>query len=264
MQQALLNIILNARDALAGSGVIVLSAALLPAEDGDSVSKIAIRVRDNGTGIPPEFIDRIFDPYFTTTGSRGGTGLGLSNVKSSIESQGGSVVLRSTVGVGTEFSLVFPLIAADTKHATVSSPHLPGPELPLSVLVADDDEGVRNIILANLARMGHRAYGVSDGQALISMLHEGITTFDAIILDDSMPKGRGLDLIERLRALVPQAKLILTSGDHRIREVAALLKPTPVFLAKPFGLEELNRVLTRADEGSEQKEHNDQRPPRRI
>ncbi len=247
MQQALLNIILNARDALDGSGIIVLSAAALPANGGDAVRRIAIRVRDNGSGIPPEFIDRIFDPYFTTKGSRGGTGLGLSNVKSSIESQGGSVLLRSAVGVGTEFSIVFPLVAADTKQSAVSSPHLPSPERPLSVLVADDDEGVRNIILANLARMGHRAYGVSDGQALISMLQEGVNTFDAIILDDSMPKGRGLDLIERLRVLIPEAQLILTSGDPRIRETAAHLKPPPVFLAKPFGLGELNRALSRTD-----------------
>lgn len=248
MQQALLNIILNARDALDGSGVIVLSASPLPANSEDAVRRIAIRIRDNGSGIPPEFIDRIFDPYFTTKGSRGGTGLGLSNVKSSIESQGGNLLLRSTVGVGTEFSLVFPLVAASPKKSAVSSHHLLSPEQPLSVLVADDDEGVRNIILTNLARMGHRAYGVSDGQAMLSMLQEGVNTFDAIILDDSMPKGRGLDLIEQLRALAPDAQLILTSGDPRIREVAALLQPAPVFLAKPFGLEELNRILTRTDE----------------
>jgi two-component system cell cycle sensor histidine kinase/response regulator CckA len=243
MQQALLNIILNARDALNGSGVIILRASPLLMNDGDAVRRIAIRVRDNGSGIAPEFIERIFEPYFTTKTSRGGTGLGLSNVKSSIESQGGSVVLRSTIGVGTELSMVFPLVAVDIKHSTVSGPQVTSPARPLSVLVADDEEGVRNIILANLGRIGHKAYGVSDGPALIAMLQESTNTFDAIIVDDSMPKVRGLDLIERLRELSPGTQLILTSGDPRIRQVAARLNGAPIFLAKPFGLEELSQVL---------------------
>jgi PAS domain S-box-containing protein len=252
IQQALLNIILNARDALEGSGVIILSAAPLPASDGDSPPQMAIRVRDNGSGIQPEFLERIFEPYFTTKGSRGGTGLGLSNVKASIESQGGSILVRSTVGVGTEFSIVLPLVGTSINKAAIPSTLVPNPERPLSILVADDEEGVRNIILSNLARMGHRAYGVADGQALVAMIQEGINTFDAIIVDDSMPKGRGLDLMERLRVLAPRAQLILTSGDPRIREQAARLTSPPIFLAKPFGLEELNRVLTQSPRDAQQ------------
>ncbi len=244
MQQALLNIILNARDALNGNGVIVLGASRLPEREGVSSDQVAIRIRDNGSGIPSEFIDRVFEPYFTTKGPRRGTGLGLSNVRSSIEAQGGRIELWSSVGVGTEFSIIFPLLDSALPQAPSKAPLIASPEQALSVLVADDDEGVRNIILSNLARMGHRAYGVGDGQALLSMLQEGATSFDAIIVDDSMPKARGLDLIERLRLLVPNAKLILTSGDPRIRQLAARLEYAPLFLAKPFGLEELNQVLT--------------------
>lgn len=244
MQQVLMNIVLNARDALDGSGMIILSASKVLAQDAEPLPQVAIRIRDNGSGIPAECIDRIFEPYFTTKGGRGGTGLGLSNVRSSVEAQGGRIELRSTEGVGTEFSLVFPLVRREQPRRSTQSHLCTQPERALAVLVADDDEGVRNIILSNIARMGHRAYGVADGQALLSMVEEGVHTYDAILVDDSMPKARGLDLIPLLRTLAPRAKLILTSGDPRIATRAAEMAPAPIFLAKPFGLDELHRALS--------------------
>jgi CheY-like chemotaxis protein len=243
LQQALMNLILNARDALSDSGVVILSAYRLPQGKEQTPPGVAITVRDNGSGIAPHFIDRIFEPYFTTKEGRGGTGLGLSNVRTSIELQGGTIEVDSTEGVGTEFRIIFPVVTTGHRQAAPSAQSHRESEHELSVLVADDDEGVRNILLSNIARMGHRAYGVSDGQALIAMVQEGLHTYDAILLDDSMPKARGLDLIPRLTALSPRSKVILTSGDPRIESVAAQLKPAPFFLAKPFGLKELREAL---------------------
>jgi signal transduction histidine kinase/CheY-like chemotaxis protein len=237
MQQALINLILNARDALNGNGMILLSASPIPPADGQSLRQVAIIIRDNGSGIAEQHIERIFEPYFTTKSARGGTGLGLSNVRASIEAQGGRIEVRSKEGVGTEFHLIFPLMHSALWHVSLT------PDRSLSVLVADDDEGVRNILLSNIARMGHRPYGVSDGQALLAMLQEGMHTYDAIIVDDSMPKARGLDLVPRIHSLAPNAEIILTSGDPRIEAASARLNPAPLFLAKPFGLDELSKAL---------------------
>jgi|GEM_PF-2544216 len=243
LQQALMNLILNARDALNESGVVILNACEISQEKQEAPPRVAITVRDNGSGIAPQVIGRIFEPYFTTKEGRGGTGLGLSNVRTAIELQGGTIEVYSTEGVGTEFRIMFPLVRGHYQQPATPVQVVPENEAGLSVLVADDDEGVRNILLSNIARMGHRAYGVSDGQALLAMVQEGIHSYDAIILDDSMPKARGLDLIPRLSALTPRTQVILTSGDPRIKSAVAQFNPAPLFLAKPFGLKELRDAL---------------------
>jgi PAS domain S-box-containing protein len=242
LQNALLNLLINARDALPSQGGCITIRGK-KADCGSSCS-VALTISDNGYGIPAEILPKIFEPYITTKRESGGTGLGLASVRSSITRVGGEISLASVQGSGTTCSLSLPICddypnAAATAR-TVNQIGLPQ---PLSMLIADDEPAIRSMLELALQRKGHAVVSVADGAALLKCVSDPLHVFDVILLDESMPESPGRTLVHNVRALRPTTPIIITSGNYTVAQELAALGPRTQFLAKPFDLAQLDEAI---------------------
>jgi signal transduction histidine kinase len=262
LQQVVINLILNARDAMSSQGSIAVSVSESTQSDKgaatDSMQRYArIAVKDSGPGMAPELVEKLFKPFFTTKGSRGGSGLGLSMVKMIVEAHNGRVEVESTPGAGSIFSVFIPLqqglpIQSQIASINMNSPHAATPHsngavslntAPLiatrSVMIAEDDEIIRNMLQSALVSLGCSVRAFANGTLLLEHLARSENSCDVIIVDDSMPRIRGLDMLEQLRARFPDVHLILTSGDPTVAREPEIMRYGVTFLAKPYPLAEL-------------------------
>ena len=246
LDQVLMNLAVNAQDAMPDGGSLELSTALVWLARDDlfelpSLSPgayVRLRVRDSGTGIAPEQLSRIFDPFFTTKEPGKGTGLGLATVFGIVRQHGGALTVSSELGAGTTFSLFLPATAESMQVsaraaalAELSEPR-GGPE---SILVVEDEESVRTLVREVLELNGYRVRAVSSGaEALRESPAEG---FDLVLTDMIMPGGvSGPDLADRLRTLKPSVKVIYMSGyTGELAGRGLELREGVNFLPKPFG-----------------------------
>jgi len=229
LQSALVNLVLNARDAMPDGGTITLATALT-AEDTVTVS-----VRDTGTGIDPEAQALIFEPFFTTKPSGKGTGLGLASVQGFVQQAGGELHLESAQGVGSTFSMQFPRAKAPPAEADEHA------EAPLtgSVLLVEDDPGIRELIPRMLSETGCAVHVASNPiQALA--LWPLLNALPRVLLTDIvMPGTSGRELAARIRASEPDLRVLYITGyEPDVPDD----DPAPV-LTKPFTRKELLRVL---------------------
>ena len=248
LETALLNLVINARDAMPEGGHIIISArpAPLPDSDTDAASKqqyLLLEIADSGEGMDEETLQKAMDPFFTTKGVGKGTGLGLSMVHGIIEQLGGKLRLQSTEGVGTTVQLWLPIADASTKYAAVASSPTPqsqqGPAL--RILVVDDDELVLINTCALLEELGHTAIRAhSARQALEAVENHNI---ELVITDHAMPRVTGGQLAKHLAQTHPSLPVILASGYAEVTDQAAALLPT---LAKPFDESGLSLAIERA------------------
>lgn len=261
LEQALLNLLVNARDAMTimreegesrgGLVTVELTRMLtdpVDAPPGSGASALwAISVTDQGVGIGAETLDRIFDPFFTTKLGGKGSGLGLTMVYGIAERHGGSVHVESAVGRGTRIELRLPVLASDVSvEATpepMARPVVSGKGLG-RVLVVEDDA----VMLESLGRMlkvcGYEAAGESRGEAAMRRFEAAPWEYVAAVLDLAMPGMSGLDLALALRIHRSDVPILLVSGydeDERIERARAL--PKLKFLRKPFGIEALSVAL---------------------
>jgi signal transduction histidine kinase/ActR/RegA family two-component response regulator len=208
--QVLHNILLNAREATTGSGVIEVRAFNIAGNDTEPWVRITIR--DEGKGIAPDTLRRIFDPYFST--KSGGSGLGLATAYAIVSKHGGVIAARSTLGVGTEFTIDLPASRANPSPAVIQpgTTHT-GTE---RLLVMDDDPSLRILSQAVLGHLGYDVQIAADGAEAIALYLEANVEgrcFDAVLLDLTVPGGMGgVEAAIKLRALDPTAKLIVSSG----------------------------------------------------
>ncbi len=208
--QVLHNILLNAREATTGSGVIEVRASNIAGHDSEPWVRITIR--DEGTGMALDTLGRIFDPYFST--KPGGSGLGLATAYAIVSKHGGVISARSTVAVGTEFTIDLPASSADPVPPVV----LPGTTHTGTerLLVMDDDPSLRILSQAVLAHLGYDVQIATDGAEAIALYRESAVEgrcFDAVLLDLTVTGGMGgVEAASRLRDLDPRAKLIVSSG----------------------------------------------------
>jgi PAS domain S-box-containing protein len=251
IEQALVNILINARDALneasQGAPEIRVIADLPGAGDpeaaglllGDATRVVRFRISDNGPGIPPEVRPRIFEPFYTTKAVGQGTGLGLSTAYGIARNRGGNITCRSTVGSGSEFTLLLPVadIAASPLHAGGRKPAARDE----MVAIVDDEAEVRRVIRLVLERAGHRvveAGSVADAVTLLSKPSE----IRLVLLDRSLPDGTGRQVLEAVPTLSDRMKIVLFSGqdvpDDEIELAHAIL-------AKPVTADELLEVVRR-------------------
>jgi PAS domain S-box-containing protein len=231
LEQALLNLAVNARDAMPQGGRITIGT-----ESSDE--GIVLRVSDTGSGMDEATRERVFEPFFTTKAASGGTGLGLPTVYATVNECGGSIAIDSKPGLGTTFTLVLP-------HAQNGAAHPNGEDGPSStgtrVLLVEDDAMVRTVSAELLARAGYIVDAVDSGDAALRRFASG-ASYDAIVSDFMMPKMTGLQLSTELRRRGIDLPVIYTSGYA----ASALLPPDGDrvrFVAKPFSGQEVATAL---------------------
>jgi CheY-like chemotaxis protein len=247
---ALVNMAINARDAMEGEGCLdigVCSTAAIPSVrahpriPGDFV---AVSVRDTGTGIPEEDLDRIFEPFFTTKGVGQGTGLGLSQVFGFAKQSGGEVVVESAPGRGTTFTLYLPRESARSVAAEADEE----PE-PLAdghgtrVLVVEDNVEVGAFATQALRELGYETAWVLNAEEALARLGAA-PGFEVVFSDVVMPGMNGIDLAREIRHRHVGLPVVLASGySHVLAEQGTHGFP---FLKKPYSVEDLSRALRRA------------------
>lgn len=252
LENVILNLTVNARDAMAGSGAVTIrlenvalderAAAGLP----DTVpvgDYVALSVADTGCGMAPEVLERVFDPFFTTKPEGQGTGLGLSMVYGFVRQSGGSVTIGSRVGEGTVVRLLLPraAVAADSAPDALSGPVVGGSE---TILVVEDDPDVRATVVDLLTDLGYRVLKAPDAQTALSQIESGVP-IDLLFTDVVMPGPlRSTELARRAQDILPGLAVLFTSGytDGAIVH-AGRLDPGVSLLSKPYNREDLARQL---------------------
>jgi signal transduction histidine kinase/ActR/RegA family two-component response regulator len=246
LNQVLINLILNARDALGSSGGITLNATRKGHASSDSpatqLRPVCISVSDNGPGLDSGVRDRLFQPFVSTKSRARTRGLGLTMVKALIERNGGEIAVTSARGMGTTFTVSLPEAQSPptppTQTIKKSAPAPSSSYAHISALIADDEPEVRQTLLASLIAQGAEASAVPDAISLVRELTRPNTTYNLVILDDGL-LGSGAqhsrDLITARLAIIP---VIVTSGNASLATQRAQ-SATTRFLAKPFSLADL-------------------------
>ena len=239
LELALLNLCINARDAMPGGGTIILSTAdveLGPEEVPELAAGTYVRVAvaDTGTGMTPEVLARVFEPFFTTKEVGKGTGLGLPMVYGLVRQSGGGMTIDSTPGQGTRVTLYLPAGEAEAAREGHEAQEALPPQTPVRVLVVDDDPTVREVTAGFLSELGHETVEAEDGQAALRVL-ERDSSVRLMVADFAMPRMTGAELCERARVLRPDLPILLVTG---YAELAALAANIPV-LHKPYRQTEL-------------------------
>lgn len=257
LEHMLMNLVLNARDAVGDEGDVLLRARLRAARSADGMPKteLVLEVIDDGIGIDPAVRDRIFEPYFTTKtmGAVKGTGLGLSLVHATVVAHGGSIEVLANSPRGTIMRVVLPVVAGRSVSSEPSSPpasprHAPlvpvGAERRRGLLVVEDEPLVRASTCAALRTMGFVVHEAADGAEGIASFRAHRADIDAVVLDFAMPGLRTPDVFRRLRELRDDLPVLLVTGNACGDEIEALLAGgASGFLAKPYDGDQLLHAL---------------------
>lgn len=247
---AIINMAINARDAMNGDGRLVITTNCVKAipavrahgaVDGDYV---AVTITDTGQGVSLEQIDHIFEPFFTTKEVGQGTGLGLSQVFGFAKQSGGEIAVASPEGEGATFTLYLPraanvLIENDHPHELEMAPRHDA-----YILIVEDNQDVGSFATEALRELGYRTHLATDGQLAIAALAEADGAYDAVFSDVMMPGMSGIELGQELRRLYPDLPIVLTSGYSSV--LAATGTHGFELLQKPYSIDELSRALRKA------------------
>lgn len=219
LEQVLMNLAVNARDAMQGGGVLVIHVSLaelsplqcqtLGLSPGTHVS---LRVSDSGCGMDEETRNRMFEPFFTTKGQGKGTGLGLSTVYGIVRSCQGAVDVESVPGQGTTLTLYFPLHSEPGTTACRPNVVVQAPQERKRILVVEDEAGVRGVLYKVLSKAGYEVVLASEGEEALALAGTSGDSFDLILSDIIMPGLNGCELMERLLPLCPRARHMFMSG----------------------------------------------------
>ena len=254
ISQVLQNLVINAKEAMPMGGVIEVKAENVIAENdapGELFPRkgeyVLVSIKDHGIGIPEEYIDKIFDPYFTT--KQKGSGLGLATSYSIIRKHGGFIRVKSHLGIGTTFTIHLPAVCGKTSVAREAKPEITAGTG--SILLMDDEEVVRSAIGEMLEFLGYRTEFAKDGVEAIDLYVEAQKRgepFDIVILDLTVPGGMGgSEAMEELLAIDPNIKAIVSSGYANNPIMSEFRRYGFVdVISKPYKLEELSVAVVRA------------------
>ena len=253
MQQVLMNLAVNARDAMPSGGRlrIATAAETCPESGGENGQRcVQLTVEDTGTGMSPEVLERAFEPYFTTKEQGRGTGLGLATVIGSVEQNGGRVSLESELGTGTTVTVRMPVCSADRLAAAEAAAAAPPQGHGETILVVEDEALIRDMVCRLLTANGYLAYSAADGFEALDLLAERQGDVDLVITDMVMPRMTGSELLERLAVEYPDLRVVVSSGYAADQlSVAEDASRHGLFLAKPYSSNALLTTLRRALEG---------------
>jgi len=251
LEAALLNLVLNARDAMPDSGKVTLESANVYVDERYAAQHpdikpgqyVVVSVSDTGSGMPPDVLSRAFEPFFTTKPAGHGTGLGLSQVFGFVKQSGGHVNLYSEVGQGTTIKMYFPRAYRAVEKITQEKHDAIIQGNGQHILVVEDDADVRKFVSETLRDLNYRVAATESAEAALEYIgnHDPV---DAIVTDVIMPGMNGRQLADAVGAVSPQAKVIFMTGYSRNAIVHhGRLDPGVVLLQKPFTREELSSRL---------------------
>ena len=252
VHQILLNLCVNARDAMPHGGTLTLEVGCMAVDatyassipDAKPGKYLVLRVRDTGTGIPPEILDRIFDPFFTTKGPDKGTGLGLSTVMGTVKGHSGFLQVYSQLGQGSTFAAYLPAASesSDTEHLTKAAVEFRGQGE--TILLVDDEATVREVARAVLRHLNFKPLTATDGADGLIQAAQHRTEIHAIITDLHMPHLDGLAFARAVRRLLPDIPIMVASGrmEDALAEEFKTLGVTSR-LDKPFTKVQLAEAL---------------------
>jgi len=251
LHQVLLNLCVNARDAMPKGGALTVRAANLRLDESGAAvipgarpgSFLQIEVTDTGTGIPAEIREKIWEPFYTTKGADRGTGLGLSTVRGIVNSHGGVIALESDLDRGTTFRILLPALpGSDGVGGNEGTAEIPRGQGEL-IVVVDDDAAVREIAGAALTEHGYKVLAAADGTEALALLAPRNLEVRLVVTDLDMPNLDGVALARVVRALNPSIRILVVSGSL---EEGVFRRPPPEtgrFLGKPFTADALLRSV---------------------
>ncbi len=257
LDQVLMNLCINARDAMEGQGTMRVTVRRRHCRDGICASCqagvagdfVELAVADTGHGIGPAVLERVFDPFFSTKPQGKGTGMGLSTTHGIVHDCGGHILVESTVGMGSTFRVLLPVLDAATgrapPEAAKDAAPVAAPRLSGSVLVVDDDAHVLEFMEELLRDWGLEVQACRDPQHALAGVASGEISFDWAILDQTMPGMSGLELSRRLCDVLPDPRILLYTGySNQISEVAVAESGVRELLHKPLDHARLLRLLS--------------------
>ncbi len=257
IQQAMLNIFINARDAMPNGGELKIETSSVHYSDQDrstlsgetrSGSYVSLRVVDSGIGMSKEVQQRMFEPFYTTKEQGKGTGLGLSVVYGVVNGHGGYISVQSEVGKGTTFTILFPMLPETFKSRTVRANKkiVGGKE---TILVVDDEEIVRTTISAMLSDLGYAVRSSRGGKEALDVLAKR-NKIDLVLLDMTMPEMGGKEVFQKIRRMKSRVKVIISSGySDTILGEDTFAKKVDGFLQKPYQIEDLSKKIREVLDG---------------
>jgi PAS domain S-box-containing protein len=260
LENALLNLAINARDAMPAGGRLSIETANAHLDqgyaDGNAEVKagqyVMIAVSDTGVGMAPEVAARAFEPFFTTKETGKGSGLGLSMVYGFVKQSGGHVSIYSEAGHGTAVKLYLPKADAPARHPAAYGPQQALPEGKETVLVVEDNPDVRVLVVASLSSLGYRVFAAEHGPAALALL-DTLPALDLLLTDVMLPGGmNGRAVADAVKKRYPQTKILFTSGytENAIVQQGRLERGTEL-LAKPYTRQELARTVRRVLDGKD-------------
>jgi two-component system, cell cycle sensor histidine kinase and response regulator CckA len=252
MEQALLNLFINAADALPSGGSLFLKTGnTIHEEMKDKLyvpkpgNYILLTIRDTGTGMDNETKERIFEPFFTTKEMGRGTGLGLASVYGIIKGHGGYIDVESEKSVGTTFNIYLPAIKAEVSAYTEEKEErIESSRGSETIFLVDDEHMILKVAKQMIERFGYEVLTAKGGKEAIEVYETNRDRIDMIILDMIMPEMGGGETYDRLKEINPEIKVLLSSGysiDGQAKEI--LGRGCDGFIQKPFGLEQLSRKI---------------------
>ena len=252
MAQVIINLVVNARDAMPDGGRIAIATRCLRVEDPDdspfkglvSGHYVVLSVTDNGTGVDPDILGRIFEPYFTTKEVGKGTGLGLSMVYGIINQSQGQIFVESELGEGSTFTVCLPAIdrqeEVEPRSEQLERSARPGTE---TILLAEDEDSVRAVTTRILESSGYRVTTAINGVDALEKFEASEEGFDLLLTDVMMPLMKGTELARRLHAREPGLRVIFMSGYNEEAVLGHFEGASPLLLQKPFSPQVLTRRI---------------------
>ena len=245
LEQVVVNLVVNARDAMAGAGQVEVEVA----PGADAEREVRVSVSDTGEGIDAEIQPQIFDPFFTTKEAGKGTGLGLATVHGIVEGASGRIELESTPGEGTTFHILLPRVYDPVEEELEAPPTALVRRKGIQVLVVDDEAGVRTLIRQVLEQVGHSVREAATGPEALDLVSREALEPALLVTDVVMPKMSGVELSQQLGERLPGLRMLFLSGYSDRQEIEEIQRSKAPFLSKPFTPVELAIAVEKALQG---------------
>jgi CheY-like chemotaxis protein len=249
LENAVLNLAINARDAMPDGGTLTISTDRTTIDDAPDLAPggyICVSVADTGTGMTEEVLARATEPFFSTKPTGKGTGLGLAQVYGIARQSGGTLRIESEVGKGTTIHLLLPEAAGQKAEEPVGNKEIKDPEPEpgssgATILVIDDDTDVRDFLTDSLQGLGHKVVAAHDGEEGLKKLKGSEP--DLVLLDYAMPSMHGADVARQIRKSHPKLPIVFVTGYAESEQMDAAAGPELAVLRKPFSIAELSSML---------------------